>query len=363
MDKNLEQKINSLEQKLKTLEEKYAVHQHNDTDGTLHLRKNFFLDYDQAGIIGDSQHQTFRAFSSVDGWNYILGTIIGTNTTPGASNKSPNLQMVLTHIPNQASKFSFLTAERNPLFLSFENTSISTTAAGNTVTIVGFNFVTNELAGAYIDIFDSTGVLIETQTIASNTAIVVTIVGTWLATTTGTFKIYTPVFLGRTDTIFRRLYVEEGLATGGVRFGVGSTNNTQNGLLYMDAAGDLYWRDKAGVSHLISSGGGGFLEAGDGAGLMLASGVLNAVTGFVRVVTEGGAASDDLDTITVGSLPEGSLIVLVADNSTETVVVKNGTGNIQLAGSDFTMDNKKDTIMLILTQSNWLEVSRSNNGA
>lgn len=248
-NQNLENRIAQLEQKLKTLEAKYAVHQHNDTDGTNHLRKNFFLDADQAGIIGDSQRQTFRAYNTTDGWNFISGTVIGPNTTPGITNKSPNLQMVLTHIPDQASKFSFLTAERSPLFLSYENTSISTTAAGNTVTIAGFDFVTNELAGAFIDIFDSSTALVETQTIASNTATVVTIAGTWLATTNNaTFKIYTPVFLGRTDTIFRRVYVDEGTASGGVRFGPGSTGNTQNGLLYMDATGDLYWRDKAGVS-------------------------------------------------------------------------------------------------------------------
>lgn len=247
-NENLLNRIGTLENRLRDLERRYSLHQHNDVDGTNHLRKNFFLDADQAGIIGDSQFQTFRGYNTTDGLNFFLGIILGSNTTPGATNKSPNMQVVLNHIPDQASKFSFLTAERSPLFLSYENTSVSTTAAGNTVTITGFNFATNELAGAYIDIYDSNTALVETQTIASNTATVVTISGTWLASTTGTFKIYTPVFLGRTDTIFRRVYVEEGTASGGVRFGVGATNNTQNGLLYMDAAGDLYWRNKAGTS-------------------------------------------------------------------------------------------------------------------
>ncbi len=248
MDKNNQNEIEQLKKRLETLEKKYAVHQHNDIDGTNHLRKTYRLDADQAGIIGDSQFQTFRGYSTADGLNFILGVAVGADTSPGTTKKSPNMQMLMTHIPDQASLFSFLTVEREPLVFSYENTSISTTLGGNTITITGFNFTTNELTGAYINIYDATTALIETQTIASNTATVITISGTWLASTTGTFKIYTPVFLGRTSSIFRRVYVDEGTSSGGVRFGVGATNNTQNGLLYMDAAGDLYWRDKAGTS-------------------------------------------------------------------------------------------------------------------
>lgn len=251
MDKNLENRIRELESKIKTLEGKYAVHQHNDIDGTNQLRKSIKLDADQAAIVGDGQWQTFRSYNATDGTNYISGNIVGTNTTPGAANKSPNMQMTMVHIPGSSSKFSFYTGECAPLVLSYENTSISTTAGGDTVTITGFNFITDELTGAYINIYNSSGVLIETRTIASNTATVITITGTWLASTTGVFKIYNPVFLGRTETVFHRLYVEEGSATGGIRFGVGPTSTSaggQNGLLYMDAAGDLYWRPKATAS-------------------------------------------------------------------------------------------------------------------
>jgi len=245
----LEKRIVQLETKLKALEGKYAIHQHNNTDGTNYLRKSLVLDADQAYTVGDGVWQTFRAPNATDGTNYISGWTVGVNTTPGVSQQSPNMQMVMTHVPGSAAKFSFLTAVCAPLVVSYQNTSISTTAAGNTVTIAGYNFVVNSLAGAYINIFDSSLALIETQQIASNTATVITIAGTWLASTAnGFFIIYNPVFLGRTSEIFHRLYVEEGSSVGGVRFGVGPTGNTQNGLLYMDATGDLYWRDKAGTS-------------------------------------------------------------------------------------------------------------------
>ncbi len=263
MDKNLENRIAKLENELKEFKQKYATHQHTITDGTSYLRKNIILDADQSITVGDGQWQTFRANNSTDGLNYISGTTIGPNITPGASQKSPNMQMLMTHIPTQASKFSFLTAECAPLVLSYANTSISTTATGNTVTISGYNFITNELTGAYINIFNSSGTLIETQKIASNTATVVTISGTWRSSTTGTFKIYNPVFLGRTETIFHRVYVEEGTTAGGVRFGVGPTNGGQNGLIYMDSSGNLFWRDKAGTSTQLNGGGGGGAPGGN----------------------------------------------------------------------------------------------------
>lgn len=360
-ESNLQQRMNQLEQRLATFENKYATHQHSNTDGTNYLRKNIVLDADQAITVGDGQWQTFRLPSATDGTNYISGMSVGTNTTPGVTQKSPNMQMFMTHVPGSAAKFSFLTAECAPLVVPYENTSISTTLGGTTVTIAGYGFATDELAGAYINIYDA-GTLIETQTIASNTATVITISGTWLASTTGTFKIYNPVFLGRTDTIWHRVYVEEGTSVGGVRFGVGSTANGQNGLLYMDAAGDLFWRDKANAStQLNSSSSGSFVVLGDGSTITIAGGSVTPTTGYHEVATEGGGATDDLDTIVGSGLTEGSILVIRPDSSANTVVAKDDAGgNLRLAG-DFTMDHTEDTLTLIWSGVVWYEISRSDN--
>ena len=159
-----------------------------------------------------------------------------------------NLQFNLFHQPQNAANQSFITAFRPPIFGTPQNTTISTTLGGNTVTVSGYGFVVDELAGGLINIFDSSGTFIESQTIASNTASVITITGTWLATTAGgTFYIYQPVFLGSADTIWQRFYTQEGTG-GGIRFGVGTTGGGQNGLLYMDATGNIYWRDKANAA-------------------------------------------------------------------------------------------------------------------
>lgn len=96
--------------------------------------------------------------------------------------------------------------------------------------------------------------------------------------------------------------------------------------------------------------------------LTIASGAVTVTGVYHRVDTESDAASDDLDTINGGV--NGALLVLRAENSGRTVVVKDGTGNIQCAG-DCTLDNVQDTITLIYdsTQSAWLEISRSDSGA
>ena len=81
---------------------------------------------------------------------------------------------------------------------------------------------------------------------------------------------------------------------------------------------------------------------------------------YHTIDTEADAASDDLDTISGGI--EGDILVIRANNTARTVVAKDGTGNLALAG-DFTMDNSEDSLTLLFDGSNWLELSRSDNGA
>jgi hypothetical protein len=74
---------------------------------------------------------------------------------------------------------------------------------------------------------------------------------------------------------------------------------------------------------------------------------------------EGGAA-DDL--VTISSPTAGRLLILQMAGA-GTITVKNGTGNIILAGSDFVMDNTRDRLVLIGNAGlNWVELCRSNNG-
>jgi hypothetical protein len=124
----------------------------------------------------------------------------------------------------------------------------------------------------------------------------------------------------------------------------------------------------AGAGITITDGGAGSTITvaatgvlGTGSTLTIAAGVVTATDGYHMVDTEAAAATDDLDTVS-GSVA-GKLYLLRAVNGARDVVVKNGTGNVFLAGSDFTMDNTNDTILLFSNGTNLYEVARANNGA
>lgn len=248
-NEELIKKINTLEQELNLIKTKLANHQHDQHDGTSVLRKSIILDNDQFIQVGNGGMMSAPVVNlgtTNEQYQFSLATGRDDGRT-GFVNKPDILQLNLLHLPNNTSNYSFVTAMTSPLVTPTSDT-ISVTAGQNKVTINGLNFTTNELAGALIDIANSSGALVETQTIASNTATVVTISGTWGASTSGgSFYIYQPVFLGSADTIWQRFYTQEG-TSGGIRFGVGPTAGGQNGLLYMNATGDLYWRPKAGAA-------------------------------------------------------------------------------------------------------------------
>jgi len=94
--------------------------------------------------------------------------------------------------------------------------------------------------------------------------------------------------------------------------------------------------------------------------LTIATGVIT-ITGSIHMVdTEGDASTDDLDTIS--GFADGGLLVLRAIDDTHTVVLKDGTGNLLLAG-DFSLTHRADSIILGFTArlNQWYEISRSDN--
>jgi hypothetical protein len=92
--------------------------------------------------------------------------------------------------------------------------------------------------------------------------------------------------------------------------------------------------------------------------LTIASGAVT-VTQVYHTIRGEGSANDELATINGGEV--GQLLLIRTATSAHTITVKAGTGNITMGG-DFFMNNTADTLLLINTGTNWLEVSRSNNG-
>lgn len=105
---------------------------------------------------------------------------------------------------------------------------------------------------------------------------------------------------------------------------------------------------------------GGFLNLVAPTELTIATGVVTATKSFHTIDTESDASTDDLVTINGGT--SGDVLVITAANGARSVVAKDGTGNLNLAG-DFTLDNENDTLSVIYNGTDWIELSRSNNGA
>lgn len=97
----------------------------------------------------------------------------------------------------------------------------------------------------------------------------------------------------------------------------------------------------------------------------ISSGAVTIVDEFTLIDTEAGAATDDLDTITCQDTFPGKKITISAADSSRTVVVKDGTGNIALRGADFPMDNIADKAEFVDRDGNntWDTVSLSDNGS
>ena len=95
--------------------------------------------------------------------------------------------------------------------------------------------------------------------------------------------------------------------------------------------------------------------------LTIAAGVITVVQNYHTVDTAGDAASDDLDTITLGTnIEEGTILVIRPDNDARTIVIKHNTGNILCpGGEDITLKNEEDSAMLMYDETlvKWIVIS------
>lgn len=134
------------------------------------------------------------------------------------------------------------------------------------------------------------------------------------------------------------------------------------GLIWTDTdTGEVFLFD--GASDLLASVGG--LRSQNHGELTIATGVVTTTgPGTFSVDTEADAASDDLDTITATNMSDGDVVILKAADSTRTVVIKNGTGNIN-CGADVTLDNALDRAMLQWDSAAtaWVLLASNSNGA
>jgi len=96
---------------------------------------------------------------------------------------------------------------------------------------------------------------------------------------------------------------------------------------------------------------------GSASELTISSGAITVAQSHHRVDTESDAASDDLDTINGGS--EGQVIAIRAEHADRTVVLKDGTGNLDLGGDVYLTDTDQ-YVVLIYDGTSWQPVAVPN---
>lgn len=97
--------------------------------------------------------------------------------------------------------------------------------------------------------------------------------------------------------------------------------------------------------------------------LTISSGSVTPARRHHSVDTESDAATDDLDTLATSSLTVGAEVILRAEHTDRTVVVKHNTGNMLLDGdADFSLDDDEKRICFQLVGTTWYELWRSENG-
>ncbi len=102
-----------------------------------------------------------------------------------------------------------------------------------------------------------------------------------------------------------------------------------------------------------------FLSLGAPTTLIISNGVVTVTKSHHTIDTEGGAASDYLESISGGTT--GDILVLRSENTARQVTVRDQRGNIFLS-EDFLMSTSNRFLVLINKDgTNWLELSRSIN--
>lgn len=92
-----------------------------------------------------------------------------------------------------------------------------------------------------------------------------------------------------------------------------------------------------------------------GTGLTPLSGAITVTNTKHGIV---GSGTTTLSTINGGQA--GQLLIIYPNSNTDTILVRDGTGNLRLSG-DFMMNHNQDRLMLEYDGINWIELSRSDN--
>ena len=141
-----------------------------------------------------------------------------------------------------------------------------------------------------------------------------------------------------------------------------STASATKSLIYAEnSSGSVF--NVRGDGLATFSGGitvsGGITSIGSSTELTVSGGSVTVTKSFHTIDTQNNDATDSLSTINGGV--DGAILVLRSQSSDRDTNIKDGIGNLRLAG-DFNLLSTQKMLTLIKVGSNWYELSRSDNG-
>ena len=316
----------------------------------------------------------FLRWNGVDDIDFVTGESVSNGTTAhtiSAVNHTPPIATTSTHTLTSVLRTRNITAVGNiswnngtdagPVETLFMTATAAAWAGGNTITggTSGAIATVEGVDGLRVYITMTSGTFVDGET-ATN--------GTNVYTINFVNGLYAGVFCQQID----------GLNLIGNKAYDNRTPAKQNYGLYVSQCANVFesgndWSGNADGDRSLNGsytyraklepgdfGVSGKLSTPKTTNVTIASGVITVTGSMVRVHTEGGAATDDLDTINGGT--DGMRLVIMAANASTDVVLKDGTGNLRIAG-DFTLSHTDDTIELIYDSavSAWKELGRSDN--
>jgi hypothetical protein len=203
---------------------------------------------------------------TASGTKYKAAITVGEETVerPGGSESSLNSQVYIENNDDDT-KLSFFYGYRKPLYRTKSGTTVSVTSGGSTITDTNKSWTTDELAGAYIYILNSSNVLQFTRQIASNTATEITIDGTWPSSVSdATYFVFLPMLLGSPEYPWWQIYAGGfDVSSGGtgavrraIRMGYGPTS-LSIGIFYGTGSPESAVTANVGSLYLRTDGGAG----------------------------------------------------------------------------------------------------------
>lgn len=234
--KSLTDKLNESNNKFIEFERLFKVHQHSNVDGTSALLKGIDVASGQPVYIGNGGLIELTNKIDQSSETNTLSLAVGRDRgalSGGTKETSVNTNINIQHQPGTDgdTNQTFMFGYRPPLFVN-TSTTITATSGASTLTDISQNFVVNELAGAQLVISNSAGTFQYSRQIASNTATVITIDGTFPATVTNVqYTILMPVYFGAAQYPWRQgYYGGQDVSSGGtgiqrrvLRFGYGTS--------------------------------------------------------------------------------------------------------------------------------------------